>query len=297
MNNYRMLRIIYVIATVAAAAVYPVRGSDNLSCPKWLQPLCTSACVVKNCLPPLFECLKDSTCSSNLKKMGPCMATLKPSDPLYPYKCMVPDNVKRDNFLHCVIQEHKCAPISRNDTRYPKCDMAKIMPEGHITGDKDFRMEDLSGVWYKVRAWKLGEPFECEGCQRARFFDNNDTSVSFQSNWTMNDIDDKPALMSVVSHMSLRKDGGVGALYNSGTMFGMNYMEPYMVVKDARADKEPFIFMYVCGSTMQGNYTTAFVLAQKPTLGTEAETKVAQVAESIGLHYADFCTNNNTCFN
>ena len=38
-----------------------------------------------------------------------------------------------------------------------------------------------------------------------RFFDNNDTSVSFQSNWTMNDIDDKPALMSVVSHMSLRK--------------------------------------------------------------------------------------------
>ena len=38
-------------------------------------------------------------------------------------------------------------------------------------------------------------------------FDNNDTSVSFQSNWTMNDIDDKPT--SVVSHMSLRKDGGV----------------------------------------------------------------------------------------
>ena len=101
----------------------------------------------------------------------------------------------------------------------------------------------------------------------------------------MNDIDDKPALMSVVSHMSLRKDGGVGALYNSGTMFGMNYMEPYMVVKDARADKSR---LYSCtyGCTMQGNYTTAFVLAQSPTLGKVAETKVAQVAESIGLRYA-----------
>ena len=33
---------------------------------------------------------------------------------------------------------------------------------------------------------------------------------------------------------------------------------------------------------MQGNYTTAFVLT-KTNLGHGAETKVAQVAESIGL--------------
>ena len=289
---------ILVIVTLAVTLLFCPSTSVNelIQCPKWLQPVCTSSCVVKNCLTPLFACIKDPVCSSNLKKMGPCMATLKPTDPLYPYKCMVPDNEKRDSFLHCVIQEHKCAPIARNDTRYPKCRMSKIMPNGNIGGDKNFKMEDLKGVWYKVRAWKLGEPFECEGCQRARFFNNNGTNVDFQSNWTMSDVDDKPTLMSVISDMSIRKDGGVGALYNSGTMFGMDYMEPYMVVKDASAQQEPFLFLYVCGSTMQGNYTTAFVLAQKPTLSAAASNEVAKIAQSIGLDYNDFCVNNNTCF-
>ena len=142
---------------------------------------------------------------------------------------------------------------------------ARIVNNGKIKGDPNFNMKDLNGIWYKVRAWRLGEPLECFGCQRARFFNNNDTAVHFQSNWSMPDINDKPALMSVTSEMSIRTDGGVGALYNIGTMFGMDYMEPYMVVKDASAEKEPFIFLYVCGSTMQGNYTTAFVLARKPT--------------------------------
>ena len=267
-----------------------------LQCPKWLQPVCTSTCVVRNCLSPLFECLKDSVCAANLEKMGPCMGTLKPTDPLYPYKCMTPDNKKRDDFLHCVIQEHKCSPIVRNDTRYPKCEMSSIMPNGKIKGDPNFNMKDLNGIWYKVRAWRLGEPLECFGCQRARFFNNNDTAVHFQSNWSMPDINDKPALMSVTSEMSIRTDGGFGALYNIGTMFGMDYMEPYMVVKDASAEKEPFIFLYVCGSTMQGNYTTAFVLARKPTLSSTASIQVAEVAQSIGLNYKDFCINNNTCF-
>ena len=77
------------------------------------------------------------------------------------------------------------------------------MPEGHITGDKDFRMEDLSGVWYKVRAWKLGEPFECEGCQRARFFDNNDTSSN------VNETNDTPidSSESDNDHQVINMDG------------------------------------------------------------------------------------------
>ena len=117
-----------------------------LQCPKWLQPVCTSTCVVRNCLSPLFECLKDSVCAANLEKMGPCMGTLKPTDPLYPYKCMTPDNKKRDDFLHCVIQEHKCSPIVRNDTRYPKCEMSSITPNGKIKGDPNFNMKDLKSV-------------------------------------------------------------------------------------------------------------------------------------------------------
>ena len=57
------------------------------------------------------------------------------------------------------------------------------------------------------------------------------------------------------------------------------------------------MFLYVCGGTIQGNYTTAFVLARQPHI-TLPETKAAMstIAASIGMHMPDFCTNNNTCF-
>lgn len=266
------------------------------SCPKWLQPVCTSSCVIKNCLPPLFKCLEDSTCRGNLEKMGPCMATLKPTDPRYPYACMVPDNKLRNDFLHCVIQEHKCAPILPGP-KYPSCRMADVVPKGDIHGDKYFKISDLKGKWHKVRAWKLGEPFECLGCQSAEFTQTTAGEVAFQSNWTEDDIKNTPTPMSVVSHMKARPSGGPGALENSGSMFGLNYVEPYLVVKDASVSSEPFLFFYVCGSTMQGNYTTAFVLGKTPTLSAEAEKAASLVAESIGLKWSDFCVNNNTCFN
>ena len=79
-------------------------------------------------------------------------------------------------------------------------------------------------------------------------------------------------------------------------MFGLNYAEPYLVIKDASASSEPFLFFYVCGSTMQGNYTTAFVLGKTPTLGVEADKAASLVAEKFGLKWSDFCVNNNTCF-
>ena len=96
--------------------------------------------------------------------------------------------------------------------------------------------------------------------------------------------------------MTLRPSGGAGALENSGSMFGLNYVEPYLVVKDASKEKEPYLFFYVCGGTLQGNYTTAFVLARSPSLSSSVETEVANVARSMGMKWSDFCINNNTCF-
>ena len=286
--------ILFFVSVAVAVADEVSVPRTIISCPKWLQPVCTSSCVIKHCLPPLYACMKDTVCRSNLEKMGPCMASLKPTDPRYPYACMVPDNKLRNNFLHCVIQEYKCAPIHPGP-EYPVCRMSGVLPGGDIHGDANFSIADMNGIWYKVRAWKLGEPFECLGCQRAEFFKTS-TGVNFQSNWTENDINNVPTRMSVMSHMELRSTGGAGALENHGSMFGLNYREPYLVVKDASREEEPYLFFYVCGRTMQGNYTTAFVLARKPTLSSSVENEIANVASSIGMNWRDFCTNNNTCF-
>jgi len=79
-------------------------------------------------------------------------------------------------------------------------------------------------------------------------------------------------------------------------MFGLTYWEPYTVVKDGSLDDEPFVFFYVCGGTLQGNYTTAFALAKTPWLTPSLHTRLSGIATSIGLHDSDFCTVNNTCF-
>ena len=79
-------------------------------------------------------------------------------------------------------------------------------------------------------------------------------------------------------------------------MFGLTYWEPYTLVKDGSHEKEPFMFFYVCGGTLQGNYTTAFALSKQPHLTPTLHSRLAEVATSIGIEDSQFCTVDNTCF-
>ena len=83
-------------------------------------------------------------------------------------------------------------------------------------------------------------------------------------------------------------------LFNTGEMFGLTFWEPYTVVKTALDEEEPYLFFYVCGGTLQGNYTTAFALATKPVL--KDPTSLRRQVEKIGLKWTDFCTVDNKCF-
>ena len=48
--------------------------------------------------------------------------------------------------------------------------------------------------------------------------------------------------------------------------------------------------------TLQGNYTTAFVLGRSPTVGAATQQRLAAEAKRIGLSWDDFCTVDNRCF-
>ena len=188
------------------------------------------------------------------------------------------------------LQKHRCIQLPKNGPKYPACIDAKI------AGDPASALSHLEGDWYKVQGWKLGEPIECMPCQKARFAAAGSSAVSFNSTWHQPDDTGKLHLVDVVAHMQPDQARGPGKFYNTGEMFGLTYWEPYTIVKDASNESEPFVFFYVCGGTLQGNYTTAFALAKMPVPTTTLHARLASVAASVGLREADFCHVDNGCF-
>ena len=87
-------------------------------------------------------------------------------------------------------------------------------------------------------------------------------------------------------------------MYNTGQMFGLTFWENYTVVRDAsREGVDPYVLFYVCGGTLDGNYTTTFALARTPTLGAAGRARLAADVRALGMNWTrDFCTVNNTCF-
>jgi hypothetical protein len=87
-------------------------------------------------------------------------------------------------------------------------------------------------------------------------------------------------------------------MFNTGVMFGLTFWENYTVVSDkSQEDVDPYLLFYVCGGTMNGNYTTAFALAKTPYLGDVGRASLAKDVASMGMKWTpDFCTVDNSCF-
>eukprot|EP00936_MAST-01D_sp_MAST-1D-sp1_P002894 g2894.t1 len=267
-------------------------------CPTWLTPICSSECIATHCMAQLGSCILDAACRSRLKNMGTCMKSNQTVDPLYPYDCLVPNNDKVNDFLGCAMEQHPCVNASSTPAPvYPAC------RDGVIAGDAEFRLENLEGTWYKVHAWKLGEPIECQPCQNVTFSldgASNPRQTTFYSHWMMPDFTGAMYNMSAIATMMPRGDDlPQSKLFNTGRMSGLSFHEPYTVVAqqtEEAGELEPFIFFYVCGGTLQGNYTTAFVLGRSPTVGAATQQRLAAEAKRIGLSWDDFCTVDNRCF-
>ena len=278
--------------------------ASALSCPTWLAPVCESSCVALHCVAPLEKCIADGTCRARLEAVGGCMKTGNVStDPLFPNDCLAPDNALMDDFFYCAMEEHRCLNASTTaPPTYPAC------RDATVAADPSFALSHLAGGgdWYKVHSWRLGEPVECMACQTARFT-AADAGLTFASNWTMPDPAGRLWPMAATASLGPRGNDGsssssssssssAGKLFNWGRMFGLTFWEPYTVVVDGTAEAEPFVFFYVCGGTLQGNYTTAFALARTPTASPALRVKIRGAAEKAGLSWSDFCTVDNSCF-
>jgi hypothetical protein len=78
-------------------------------------------------------------------------------------------------------------------------------------------------------------------------------------------------------------------------MFGIGYKENYTVVHDGSADTEPFMVLYACGATKQGDYVSGLILAKTPSISAALQDKLAKILTASGFDAADWCDVDNSC--
>jgi len=280
-------------------------------CPGFLEPLCnlvnSTQCLV-SCIPRLGDCIHDKDCLASLKDLGLCMAEAQRKNASADDRqaCLVPDNRLRSNFLYCLMDDPGCLPVPGAPSAYPAC------RDDEIAGDDSFAISHILGDWYKVKGWKKGELVECLPCQQVKFWEyssahplpwpsptppdaQNYTVIS--SSWHEQDSKGKYWPMNQTSLWGPRpgRQGFPGKEWSVGTMFGIGYQEKYTVVHDGSGEAEPFMFLYACGETKQGQYVSGLVLAKTPTVSPKLKARIAQVAVQHGFVDSEWCDVDNSC--
>jgi len=286
----------------------------GLHCPGFLKPLCNivkSGECLAGCMPHLTECIKDADCRANMENFGKCMAMMKKKNATADEEqaCLVPDNEKRSDFIYCIMdggEKGACVDVPVPPSHYPACQ------DKTLAGDSNFDIANIVGDWWKVVGWKKGEIVECLPCQTVKFWDynasqplpwpapapaeNQDCKV-IQSTWHEQDSKGKYWPMKQTSLWGPRKsrDGFPAKEFSTGTMFGIGYEENYTVVHDGSKEDEPFLFLYACGQTKQGEYVSGLVLAKEPKITTSLRAKIDKVAQDNGFKPTDWCNVDNSC--
>lgn len=301
------MRLLGVAAAsaLARAAAFP--------CPDFLKPVCdivTSGECLAKCMPRLGSCINDEACRDNMKAFGLCMASMpKNATADQTQACLVPDNQLRSEFIYCIMDggdEGACVKAPVPPTDYPKCQ------DETLAGDTKFDISKINGHWWKVAGWKKGELVECLPCQTVSYSDYdpthplpwpaplppvNESTKIITSTWYEYDSKGKYWPMKQTSLWGPRADrqGFPAKEFSTGTMFGLGYKEQYTVIHDGSAEAEPFLFLYACGETKQGVYTSGLVLAQVPTSSKSLRARIDKVATAAGYEPSEWCDVDNTC--
>lgn len=297
-----------------APATEPALISEPEVCPDFLKPVCglvkSTGCLL-NCMPRLGSCINDQGCRDNMLKFGECMAEMsqKNASADEQQACLVPDNKLRSEFIYCIMDggsDGACVGVPVPPSNYPACE------DKTIAGDDSFALKNVFGDWWKVKGWKKGEIVECLPCQQVKFWGYDaahplpwpsplppvsEEYTIISSSWHEQDKDGKYWPMNQTSLWGPRagRQGYPGKEFSTGTMFGIGYEENYTVVHDGSAEREPFMFLYACGATKQGQYVSGLVLAKQPTVSATLRARIARVATAAGFDDAEWCDVDNTC--
>lgn len=279
-------------------------------CPGWLEPMCDKIQNFQGCLKCSAEaskCIGDPVCKKSLTDAVKCMAKMSGKSANEQLTCLVPINTLRDSLFFCLLDKNDCLPIAKDNTPYPAC------RDDDMVGDSKFDPKHLLGDWWKLRAWTKGELYECRDCGQVTFRpyeklpyptaepeDTRDYNI-IASTWLEKDPEGKKVFVNETSLFGPRPGhkGYPNKQNHRGVMYGLSYLENFTIVHDGTQEREPFIFLYGCGSTKQGRYVTAFVMGKKPTASVTLERRTSQVAAQNGFDDYQtpgvWCVVDNSC--
>jgi NAD(P)-dependent dehydrogenase (short-subunit alcohol dehydrogenase family) len=276
------------------------------SCPSWLGPICHAWECATGCLTELKSCITDKECRASLMHATLCSAKYQmegksANDAL---ACFVPVNALRDKVFFCLLDEHSCIHPAKDKTIYPTC------RDATFNGDASYKPAHLLGDWWKVTAWTKGEMYECRPCGKVTFEpfrvlpwpvstpENISDYAIIASSWFEKDDQGKTWVVNETSYFGPRPShkGFPEKQNHRGVMYGLSYLENFTVVHDGTQEAEPFLFLYGCGSTIQGAYVTGFVMAKIPRMTPTLKARIFDVAKQNGFDSEDeWCTVDNTC--
>jgi len=290
----------------------PEHAALQWSCPGFLKPFCSLYNITEcasQCKAQLTACTSDTTCRSSLAGAGECMATsqFRNTSAQNALTCLIPDNQLRDAFFQCLLETHQCIDVPQDGPIYPKC------RDTQIAGASSFAPSSLAGDWWKVSGWTKGEPYECRPCSKVQFWNaslspsvpggkdapskTDPETMIISSTWQELDPKGKVCQMNDTSYFGPRpaRYGFPAKMQHYGAMLGLSYQENFTVVHDGTQEAEPFLFLYGCGESLQGAYTTGLVLATVPEVSATLQARIGSVASANGFDAKDWCEVDNSC--
>eukprot|EP00897_Mesotaenium_endlicherianum_P002607 jgi/Mesen1/2374/ME000156S01523 len=109
----------FLILVMINAYVAPVPMLQSLRA----KDLGTLRCMLGNCAPQIWACLKDDTCRSAIS----CLTSCGPTDQVCSYRCIVSyESAELEAFSLCILQKNKCLGLSAELRMRPE---VPVLPE------------------------------------------------------------------------------------------------------------------------------------------------------------------------
>lgn len=309
-----MSRLRVLAAVVACAVGQNITGplalaEDSLEvggCPTWLGPICKVWTCATGCLPQIKDCIADTVCKAALIHASACSAKYEAAGKSAnaALACFVPVNDLRDKVFFCLLDEHHCIHPAKDNTSYPTC------KDDSFKGDASYQPAHLIGDWWKNFGWTKGEMYECRPCGRVTFSpfrvlpwptatpENTTDYAIIASNWYELDDQNRTWNVNETSYFGPRPGhkGFPEKQNHRGVQYGLSYLENFTMLHDGTQEAEPFLFLYGCGSTIQGAYITGFVMSKNKVPSATLKARIFDIAKQNGFDdESEWCTVDNSC--
>mmetsp|Transcript_8435 Transcript_8435/g.11379 ORF Transcript_8435/g.11379 Transcript_8435/m.11379 type:complete len:454 (-) Transcript_8435:147-1508(-) len=237
-------------------------------------------CLLQKCQVELARCVADEKCLESLVCLNTCNG--RPDESNCQIKC---GDLYSDEaigaFNTCAVSQNKCVP------QIPDSGVIKVPKKEDLV--QEFSTDFFNGRWYIAAGQnKLFDIFDCQ----VHYFTAPEPGKMYvKLNWRVKK--NNGTFYERTDFQTFEQDPeNPAVLYNHDNVM-LHYQDDWFVV-DAKPDDYAFVYYRGSNDAWDG-YGGAVVYSRTPTLNPEAIPAMEAAAKRVGLNWADFNINDNTC--